>query len=111
MAAKLLMIGLDAADVNLIERWTDDGTLPCLRDLRRNGHFGPLASTADWLVGSPWVAFYSGQSPAENGIYHSIVWQPDRWPMPAPRGRCATACPSGESSAARARASSPLMCR
>src|SRR5882724_11307496 len=28
---KLLLIGLDAAEASLIERWTDDGTLPTLR--------------------------------------------------------------------------------
>jgi predicted AlkP superfamily phosphohydrolase/phosphomutase len=78
MARKLLMIGLDAAESGLIDAWTADGTLPVLQELRRGGSYTKLGSTAEWLVGSPWVAFYTGQSPAEHGIYHSIVWRPDR---------------------------------
>lgn len=78
MPARILMIGLDAAEPELVERWTGDGSLPTLRALRERGSFGRLASTAEWLVGSPWPAFYTGMPPSETGLYHSIVWRPDR---------------------------------
>jgi predicted AlkP superfamily phosphohydrolase/phosphomutase len=73
-----LMIGLDAAEVSLIERWMDDGVLPNLRSLRDRGAFGPLTSTAPWLVGSPWPSFYTGRPPSEHGMYHYLVWRPER---------------------------------
>src|SRR5262245_23554134 len=78
MARRVLMIGLDAAEPSLVERWIDDGSLPALRELRRAGTYGRLRSTADWLVGSPWASFYTGQTPADTGMYHNIIWQPDR---------------------------------
>jgi predicted AlkP superfamily phosphohydrolase/phosphomutase len=76
--SRVLLIGLDAAEPRLIERWIDDGSLPTLRSLREQGAYTRLRSTADWLVGSTWPAFYTGRLPAETGLYHSIVWQPER---------------------------------
>jgi predicted AlkP superfamily phosphohydrolase/phosphomutase len=76
--ARVLMIGLDAAEPELIERWTGDGTLPHLARLRARGSYRRLASSAAWLSGSPWPTFYSGTSPAEHGVYHNLQWRPDR---------------------------------
>ena len=72
--APVLMIGLDAADPVLIERWTDDGTLPNLARLRREGTYGRLSSSARHLAGSPWPTFYTGQPASHHGIYHDYQW-------------------------------------
>lgn len=81
----VLMIGLDAAEVTLIERWMDDGSLPNLRRIRDQGAFGRLGSTAQWLVGSPWPSFYTGTPPEEHGMYHYLVWRPDRMATARPQ--------------------------
>jgi predicted AlkP superfamily phosphohydrolase/phosphomutase len=83
----VLMIGMDAAEVSLIQRWMDEGVLPNLRSMRDQGAFGPLASTAPWLVGSPWPSFYTGTPPSEHGFYHYLVWRPERMKheRPSPR--------------------------
>ena len=85
-ARRVLMIGLDAAEPALIERWTADGTLPVLRRLRARGSYRRLASSAAWLAGSPWPTFYTGTSPAEHGLYHFLQWHAGRQNMvrPAP---------------------------
>jgi len=72
------MIGMDAAEISLIRRWMDEGALPNLRSMRDRGAFGPMASTAQWLVGSPWPSFYTGTPPSEHGMYHYLIWRPDR---------------------------------
>jgi predicted AlkP superfamily phosphohydrolase/phosphomutase len=51
------MIGLDAAEPALIERWIADDTLPALARLCARGSYGRLASSATWLAGSPWPTF------------------------------------------------------
>ena len=56
----VLMIGIDAAEVSLLQKWMDEGALPNLRALQVRGAFGRLTSTAQWLVGSPWPSFYTG---------------------------------------------------
>ena len=72
---RVLMIALDAAEPRLIERWTDDGSLPTLKRLREAGAYGRLASSAEWLVGSPWPTFYTGTTPGDHGFYHYLAWR------------------------------------
>jgi len=85
--AATLMIGMDAAEMSLIERWMDEGVLPNLRSVRDRGAFGALTSTAPWLVGSPWPSFYTGTPPSQHGLYHYLVWRPERMQhqRPAPQ--------------------------
>lgn len=81
----VLMIALDAADASLIERWTADGTLPNLARLRERGAYGRMASTADWLAGTPWPSFYTGTLPPEHGFLFHVQWRPDRMCHDRPR--------------------------
>jgi predicted AlkP superfamily phosphohydrolase/phosphomutase len=74
----VLMIGLDAAEISLIQRWMDEGALPNLRSMRDRGAFGRMASTAQWLEGSAWPTFYTGKPPSEHGMYHYLMWRPER---------------------------------
>jgi predicted AlkP superfamily phosphohydrolase/phosphomutase len=80
------MIGLDAAEPALIERWIADATLPTLRRFCARGNYRRLASSAAWLAGAPWPTFYTGTSPAEHGLYHFLQWHAGRQNMvrPAP---------------------------
>lgn len=73
----VLLIGLDAAEPSLVDRWTEDGSMPTLGRLRRGGAFGRLQSTAEWLVGSPWPSFYTGTPPSDHGLYHYLLWRPE----------------------------------
>lgn len=78
---KLLVIGLDAADPELIEKWTDDGSLPNLKRMRAGGAYGRLATPVYWLAGSPWFTFYTGQNPGRHGAYNFLGWRPDKMTM------------------------------
>lgn len=74
----VLMIALDAAEPSLIEQWMNDGSLPNLKHLRARGCYSRLASSADWLAGSPWPTFYTGTMPADHGFYHYLQWRADK---------------------------------
>jgi predicted AlkP superfamily phosphohydrolase/phosphomutase len=74
---KVLMVAIDAAESTLIERWTTDGTMPHLQRLRERGAYGRMASTADWLAGTPWCSFYTGTLPPEHGFLFHLQWRPD----------------------------------
>ncbi len=69
------MIGLDAADPVLVDRWIDDGSLPHLGALRKGGVYARLRTSAMYLAGSPWPTFYTGQPPCHHGIYHDFQWR------------------------------------
>lgn len=74
----VLAIGIDAAEISLVENWMDEGCLPTLHKLRQEGAYGPLASSAEWLVGSPWPSFYTSTPPNEHGMYHYLIWRPEK---------------------------------
>jgi hypothetical protein len=74
---RVLAILLDAASPDLIEKWTDDGSLPNLKRLRQQGAYGRLDS-AEWLSEAtlyvphgqipaqpPWLDIRSGMEHAE----------------------------------------------
>lgn len=70
---KLLFIGLDAADRELIERWADEGHLPNIARLRSSGIWGSLETTADTVHVSAWPSIFSGVTPDKHGLYHAYV--------------------------------------
>ncbi len=74
---RILAIAMDAAEPSLIERWMEDGSLPVLKSLRERGVYGRLASPAEWMAGSSWPTFYTGQNPANHGFYNYLVWRAD----------------------------------
>ena len=74
MPARLMMIGLDAADTHLVERWINEGAMPHLARLKDSGMMkklnSPLGSSDDGL----WASFQYGETIGEHGRYH--------WTMP-----------------------------
>ena len=70
MTARLIMIGLDAADTGLIERWISEGAMPRLAELKARGLMkrliSPIGSSDDGL----WASFQYGLTLAEHGRYH-----------------------------------------
>jgi predicted AlkP superfamily phosphohydrolase/phosphomutase len=76
MSARVMVIGLDSADAGLVEQWCDEGHLPALQSLRRQGRWGRLGTTADALHVSGWPSFYTGTTPDKHGLYHAYVMRP-----------------------------------
>ena len=68
---RVLVIGLDSADAELIERWCDEGYLPALQSLRQQGLWARLDTTAAVLHVSAWPSLYTGTRPGKHGMYHA----------------------------------------
>ncbi len=62
MSARVLFIGLDAAEPNLLRAGMADGSLPNLRALSERGATGPLANCMLTLPGAVWPEIASGVS-------------------------------------------------
>ncbi|HLA11745.1 MAG TPA: alkaline phosphatase family protein [Pyrinomonadaceae bacterium] len=71
---KLLLIGIDAGDVDFIKASLDK--LPRLRQVFAEGSFLKLRSTADILTSSVWPTFSTGTLPGEHGAYYPMQWDP-----------------------------------
>jgi predicted AlkP superfamily phosphohydrolase/phosphomutase len=74
-ATKVLAIGLDGADRRLLLRYTEDGTMPHLADLRRSGGWCDLATPRGFGDDAVWGSFATGVCPAEHArfYYEAIV--------------------------------------
>jgi len=68
---KVLLIGLDSADSELIERWCEEGHLPTMARLRAEGLWSPLGTTAEVMHVSAWPTIYTGTMPGKHGMYHA----------------------------------------
>ncbi|MCX7629542.1 MAG: alkaline phosphatase family protein [Geminicoccaceae bacterium] len=68
---RVLLIGLDAADAVLIERWAREGHLPTFTRLMREGSWSRLRTTAEVLHVSAWPTIYTGVNPGRHGLYHA----------------------------------------
>jgi len=69
---RLLLIGLDSADAELIEAWMADGTLPVLAGLVKDGRWLRLRTTAEVMHVSAWPTIYTGTHPGRHGLYHAF---------------------------------------
>lgn len=68
---RVLLIGLDSADAELIEGWADSGALPALARLRREATWRRLDTTAKVMHVSAWPTLYTGTTPGHHGMYHA----------------------------------------
>lgn len=64
---RVLAIGLDAADWQLLQQWVHKGHLPVMASLMQRGCWRELRSTADMGSGTVWPSFFTGASPAKHG--------------------------------------------
>jgi predicted AlkP superfamily phosphohydrolase/phosphomutase len=74
--ARVIVIGLDAANPQLLRQWMADGTLPALRALMQRGVSGDTTGVAGFFIGSTWPSFYTGLSPAGHGVHYLVQLDP-----------------------------------
>ena len=68
---RILVLGLDSGDAELIERWCDEGHLPNLAALREQGVWSRIGTTAEVMHVSGWASLYTGATPGGHGMYHA----------------------------------------
>ena len=64
---KVMFVGLDAADKDLLNRMAAQGRAPHWKDLLERGLSGTTDSPAGFYVGAIWPTFYTGVNPARHG--------------------------------------------
>ncbi len=78
MSARLLIVGLDAADASLVEHWMNEGSMPHLSKLKDRGIMKQLISPVGSNDDGLWASFQYGTSLAEHGRYHWCTPLPDK---------------------------------
>jgi predicted AlkP superfamily phosphohydrolase/phosphomutase len=72
---KILIIGLDGADWNVVEPLVGTGLLPNLAHIM-GGTWGRLESTFPPVTAPAWTSFMTGKNPGKHGLYHFIEPRP-----------------------------------
>lgn len=73
---KVLFIGLDGADWQLLDRYTADGTMPNLAKLEQRGERGNLLTQQPPLSPLVWTTMMTGVSPLEHRILDFTRFNP-----------------------------------
>jgi predicted AlkP superfamily phosphohydrolase/phosphomutase len=67
---RVLCLGMDGADPELVGRLLDEGRLPTLAGIVANGAYGHLRSTLPAATPTAWSTFVTGLNPARHGIFN-----------------------------------------
>jgi predicted AlkP superfamily phosphohydrolase/phosphomutase len=76
---KVLVIGLDGASFDFIDTFRQEGRLPHIDSLIKNGVRATLKSTIPPNSAAAWPSFFTGQNPGKHGIFHFFNFRGDRY--------------------------------
>ena len=94
---RVLMLGLDAADREVVRALAKEGQLPNLKKLIDEGVSGPLRSPAEHYAGGVWPTFYTGSPVPAHGVFHNKLWRPETMRVEVPDDAWLDARPFWES--------------
>ena len=69
MGTKVLVLGLDGATPELVERWVGEDKLPYLKQIMQKGTYGKLRSVYPPISPAAWTTFATGYNPGRHGTY------------------------------------------
>lgn len=64
-----LIVGMDGASMDLIEKWVKEGKLPTIKKIINAGTTCRLKTTIPPLTPCAWSSFMTGKNPGKHGIY------------------------------------------
>lgn len=74
----VVMIGLDASEIDVIDRLVEEGRMPTLARLRAEGSAGRLRAQPSVFLSMVWPTFYSAQPMGHHAWYYNKLWRADR---------------------------------
>lgn len=85
--SKTIVVGLDGADFELVERWIEAGELPTLERILTSGVTGTLESVLPPVTSPNWKAYSTGKNPGKLGIFWwmNVDTERERVYLPAER--------------------------
>jgi predicted AlkP superfamily phosphohydrolase/phosphomutase len=70
---KLVILGFDGMDPDLVQRWVSEGKLPNIKQLMDQGGLYPLSTTHSAESPTAWASFATGVNPGKHNIYDFLV--------------------------------------
>jgi predicted AlkP superfamily phosphohydrolase/phosphomutase len=81
-APRVILIGVDGADPEIVERMIGEGKLPTFARLKREGASGRLRSVEPLLSPIVWTSLATGRWPEDHGVFDFVEVGPDRKATP-----------------------------
>ena len=79
---RVLLVGLDGADMRIVDRLAGEGKLPTFARLKREGAWGPLRSVEPLLSPLVWTSIVTGRRPQDHGVFDFVEITPGGEPTP-----------------------------
>jgi predicted AlkP superfamily phosphohydrolase/phosphomutase len=73
---RIIVLGFDGVDPNLLEKWMGEGHLPNLKKLSETGYYHPLRTANPPQSPVAWSSFTSGTWPGDHGIFDFLQRDP-----------------------------------
>ena len=73
---RVLIIGLDAATLNLVQPWVEQGLLPNMESFFAHGAVGPMRSVVTQCSAAAWSSMVTGVNPGKHGLYWFTLDKP-----------------------------------
>ena len=74
----VILIGIDAAEIDVLDRLVAEGRLPNLAKLRGQGRRGRLQTEPPHFLSLVWSTFFCSSRLGDQGWYFNKIWNPDR---------------------------------
>ncbi len=79
VTTQVVVLGFDGADPDLASKWMDEGKLPNLARLAKEGAFHPLGTTNPPESPVAWASFATGLNPGGTGIFDFLKRDPQTY--------------------------------
>jgi predicted AlkP superfamily phosphohydrolase/phosphomutase len=79
VSARILLIGFDSLDKDLLLQWAEDRILPTFRTLLHDATYGLTANPPGLYGGTVWPSFITGLSPARHGRFFRLQAPPGEY--------------------------------
>jgi predicted AlkP superfamily phosphohydrolase/phosphomutase len=73
---RVIILGFDGVDPDLVEKWASEGYLPNLKKLSETGYFSPLITANPPQSPVAWSSFTTGTWPGDHGIFDFLKRDP-----------------------------------
>ncbi len=66
---KIIIIGIDGASFNILDKWIKKGSLPTFKKLKQKGSYCKLTSTIPPVTPPAWTSITTGKNPGKHDIF------------------------------------------
>lgn len=74
---RVVVVGMDGCTQQILQPLIEQGKLPTLAKLQREGVAGKLWSVVPPITPAAWSSFYTGKLPGKHGVYEFLYRKPD----------------------------------